>query len=94
MLHVSPTMIGRLDELEADLIARRGGPTVRAGSARSKVSTSPSAIFAASETRRAEWPGPQASANPMCPVDDRILDHRDERHRAASLSADAAASAG
>ncbi len=23
MLHVSPTMIGRLDELEADLIARR-----------------------------------------------------------------------
>jgi hypothetical protein len=24
MLHVSPTMIGRLDELEADLIARRG----------------------------------------------------------------------
>ena len=53
-------MIGRLDELEADLIARRGGPTVRAGSARSKVSTSPSAIFAASENRRAEWPGPPA----------------------------------
>ena len=24
MLHVSPTMIHRLDELEADLIARRG----------------------------------------------------------------------
>jgi hypothetical protein len=24
MLHVSPTMIGRLDELEGDLIARRG----------------------------------------------------------------------
>ena len=24
MLHVSPTMIGRLDELEANLIARRG----------------------------------------------------------------------
>ncbi len=53
MLHVSPTMIGRLDELEADLIAAAAGPTRRAGSGRSKASTSPSATFAASENRPA-----------------------------------------